>query len=148
MYSLENNLHVAENFLSVITAIPIIGMVGGVAKAALGLTQTISALTIALIAGIATFFGSEKGKTCCLRASKHIVHGMGNIFAGVIESIPFVGLVSGYIRYISWNSAHPAGPGVGNYMAYGDLYKLESSFNEALNGTGWSHTTPLPLIKV
>lgn len=148
MYNLENNLHTIENLLSIVTAVPFIGVIGGAAKVGLGLIQTISALAITLITGIGALFASEKGKVCSLRASKHILHGMGNIFAGVIESIPLIGLASGYIRYISWNSAHPAGPGVGNYMAYGDLYKPGSSFNEAWEDIGWFDTTPLPLIKV
>lgn len=148
MYSLEFNLYVAEIYLSVVTAIPVLGVVGGAAKVSLGLIQTVSALAITLFAGIAAPC-SEKGRAYCLRATKHIVHGMGNIFAGIIESIPLVGLASGYIRYKSYESAHPAGPGAANYIAYGDLYKRGSFFNEVIScDIGWSDTSPLPLIKV
>lgn len=148
MYRLEENLHMAENLLSIATTIPVLGVIGGAGKVILGLVQTISALVVTLFAGIAAIFGSEKGKSYCFRASKHIFHGLGNILAGIVESIPFVGSISGTIRFISWNSAHPAGPGAGNYLAYGDLYKNESSFCKHWEEEEmpWFDTTPLPLI--
>lgn len=125
MASLELKLHKVENTLSCITLIPVLGVVGGAAKVGLGLIQTVSALAITVIAGVTTLFGSETGKACCFRASKHILHGLGNICAGVIESIPFVGLASGCIRY--W--LHPHGPDAGHYMSYGNLHK-PPSFSE------------------
>lgn len=146
MYKLEHRLHAVETFLSIATAIPIVGtIVGGPAKAVLGLIQTISAIAIAIITGIGAIFGAKGARECCIRASKHIVHGLGNIFGGVIEAIPIIGSVSGYIRYLSWNSVHPAGPGAGSYIAYGDLYKPEANH---FDGLEWFHTKPLPLLKV
>lgn len=146
MYKLEHRLHGIETLLSIATAIPIVGtVVGGPAKAVLGLVQTISAIAITIITGVGALFHAKGAKECCIRASKHIVHGIGNILGGIIEAIPIVGSVSGYIRYLSWNSAHPKGPGAGNYLAYGDLYKPEANH---LQGLEWFHTKPLPVFVV
>ena len=81
-----------ERFLSCISSIPFVGMVSGIAKITLGITQTIMGLAILAFATIAKLFiKNETQKILKEFGLMHVVHGLSNGVAGIVESLPVVG---------------------------------------------------------
>lgn len=86
---LERTVNNLEARLSYYAFIPGLGILPGAAKVVMGTAQTVSALACSLISSIHFGFTGRFGPT--RRACCHIKHGLGNIGAGVLEAIPFVG---------------------------------------------------------
>ncbi len=115
--NLEKKLHDIEVDLAFFCAIPIVGVLPGALRVALGSIQTI----IALFAGV--FFGMGflmQVKGCdapCKKATTHVVHGLGNIMAGLIEGMPLIGTISYLFRL---RSRHFTGSATSSmcYLAY------------------------------
>lgn len=93
-----------ENKLSYIGGFPVIGTVAGVVKISMGLIQTIGGLSAGIFLSISAACQKNKDWTLALYAWTHVKHGLGNIIAGTLEAIPFVGLIMNVIRVHRSNS--------------------------------------------
>ena len=80
-----------ENKLSSIAQVPVVGTLAGCAKITLGTIQAITALACGILIGVPAL--------CCASSSTlkhswtHLTHGFGNIVAGALEAIPFIGYI-------------------------------------------------------
>ncbi len=83
----------AERTLTKISIVPIIGTVSGIVKIAMGTLQTV----ICSIAWLIFKFPAKDNENALkiFEVSQiYVFHGLGNIVAGLVEAIPFVGLIS------------------------------------------------------
>ncbi len=104
MLVLERNILNVENFLSDVSFYPVIGTLAGAGKIAMGGVQLITSVATALLLAIPAVMTVPKNpmRQAFLFSCRHIIHGAGNIAAGVIESIPIVqSILYGY-RYIKY----------------------------------------------
>lgn len=80
-----------EDFLTKCSVIPIIGTIPAIIKVGFGIIQTTcAALTFV---GSTFFLMSESGRTVWLHSLRHMLHGLSNILAGIIQAIPIVGTI-------------------------------------------------------
>lgn len=89
MLRIDHNFNQTERFLSKCAAVPLFGILPGVIKVVIGGVQLITSLALGIF-------------TLPLRCTKHrglnnycwthVKHGFGNVVAGFLEAIPFVGL--------------------------------------------------------
>lgn len=87
---LDHTLDQTERFLGKVAAIPVLGTPFGALKVAMGIAQCISALAL----GILTLsFQCTQYSSVNDYCWSHVVHGMGNILAGIFEAIPLLGTV-------------------------------------------------------
>ncbi len=75
-----------ENRLSQVARVPVVGTLAGAAKVSFGTVQLITAVASAIFS-----FAWKDNFISFDRSVSHIKHGLGNIAAGVAESIPFLG---------------------------------------------------------
>ncbi len=125
----------AERFLSEQAKYPVIGSLAGIVKIVGGAAQAITALACGIIAGIpfAAF-----GKTDILKHSwTHLKHGLGNIAAGIVETIPGVGYLMWVIREEKFSHVNPhIHVELGQqdkFMPYKSLQKEESKIDAGVN---------------
>lgn len=84
-------------------AVPVVGTLVGVLKAAGGLIQTIAAVACAILLFIpAALMG--KVNTLMDNSWAHIKHGLANVLAGTIEAIPIVGTLGYFHRSLIYMS--------------------------------------------
>lgn len=81
-----------ENTLSKLSVYPVIGTVAGVGKILMGLIQTIKFLAINIFLFIASCIISCYSRSNIHAGADwtHVKHGLGNVIAGIFESIPIV----------------------------------------------------------
>lgn len=86
--------------------IPILGTIPALIRVALGAVQ----FTLALASSATSLFlsFSKIGRDILLHSLRHIVHGLANILAGVLEAIPLVGSLIAGCRELSMIA--PSGP--------------------------------------
>lgn len=100
---IERQLNNAENTLSTIAAIPVVGTLAGAVKVVMGGAQTIGGGIVALISLIPGWDPSKsslRGKSLA-----HVKHGLGNIAGGTLEAIPLVGTGMYCVRRVKeWSS--------------------------------------------
>ncbi|QLH34861.1 MAG: hypothetical protein HWD61_00905 [Parachlamydiaceae bacterium] len=77
-----------ENKLSDISAYPVVGTLAGVTKILLGTTQALTGLACGIMLLIPS--AATRDWSSMKSSWTHIKHGVGNMTAGVFESIPFV----------------------------------------------------------
>ncbi len=94
MDRLQNGLSRAENALSYISRIPIVGTLSGITKVAMGTIQTVAGFGGSVIGTCARMFGNKKILSYSLDQMKN---GIGNVVAGTVEAIPLVGTASWYL---------------------------------------------------
>lgn len=88
---LDRVLNNWENSLTEVASCPIIGTPAGLVKIGMGLVQTVAALAASILF---LFYGlSSKNWILFDYSCSHIRHGIGNIAAGTIESIPILGTI-------------------------------------------------------
>ena len=107
MQAVERFLNNVENFLSRVSAVPILGIGSGVAKIALGVSQTALAV---LSFPFTIIYDSRAPKEntsfhdkVSRHSIRHVAHGIGNVVAGGVEAIPIAGTIS----YL-WRNAQAA----------------------------------------
>lgn len=81
-----NNL---ENSLSHVSAFPVIGTLAGVSKVIMGVTQMVTALACVILSLIPAAVTNSWSFT--KHSWSHVEHGIGNIIAGIFESIFLLG---------------------------------------------------------
>ncbi len=91
-YNFEKRINSFENTLSNISRVPIIGTVSGALKILIGLVQTIVSAILTLAFTVVCDTSKKE------YAQVHIKHGLGNMGIGILESIPFIGMVIGCLR--------------------------------------------------
>jgi len=90
-----------EDYLTERSFIPLLGTVPAVFKIAFGAIQTLCAAST-LVAS--TFFlMTQTGHDIWCNSFRHIMHGISNILAGIIQAIPLIGSLA--IGYQSLNNA-------------------------------------------
>ena len=94
MDSLQNGLSRAENALSYISRIPIVGTLSGITKVAMGTIQTVAGFGGTVVGACARMFGNKRILSYSLDQMKN---GIGNVAAGTVEAIPLVGTASWYL---------------------------------------------------
>lgn len=108
MIQFEHRLNKVENGLSLIAAVPGVGTVAGLAKVLLGLAQTISAIAARVFLSIdCRLRPNTSSGFKFMHAGVHINHGLGNMFAGILEAIPLLGTGLFMIRKSRWEFNHP-----------------------------------------
>lgn len=85
-----------ENKLTNAAYYPVLGIVPGVVKAALGVIQAICSLAYGILMIAPAAY--KKDWTPLERSWEHIKHGLGNISSGLLEAIPGVGFLSVLVR--------------------------------------------------
>lgn len=88
MDNLADKLGRFENTLSYASRIPVVGILPGVAKVALGTLQTLVATGGTVVGAFARVFGN---KAIFSYSVDHLKNGLGNVAAGSIEAIPGAG---------------------------------------------------------
>lgn len=89
VYKLDLFCSDVEDFLSKCAVVPIIGSVPAALKIGFGLVQSISAGITAI--GSLFFCVSETGRSIFTHSLRHVVHGVINILAGILQAIPLLG---------------------------------------------------------
>lgn len=88
-----------EEFLTEYASIPVLGTVPAVCKIVFGTIQTLCAAST-LVAS--TFFlMTPTGKDLWYNSFRHVLHGLSNILAGIIQAIPLIGslvILGQYLR--------------------------------------------------
>jgi hypothetical protein len=98
--SIEKKLVTIESYLNIGSCLPLIGALPALAKAGLGIIQLTSAIAIPIFTTIPTIFGNEKARDLFFYSWTHMKHGVGNIYGGLIQTIPLLTLC-GWILWIS-----------------------------------------------
>lgn len=81
-----------EDFLTNNSVIPFIGTVPAVLKIAFGAIQTLCAA--ATLVASTFFLMTQTGRDIWFNSFRHILHGLSNILAGIIQAIPMIGSVA------------------------------------------------------
>lgn len=84
----DKQINEIETFLSTISVCPGVGSVAGAGKILMGITQTLAAIAYGILFAISDL--TSRNPLHVNRAWTHIKHGLGNIAAGAIESIPII----------------------------------------------------------
>lgn len=85
---IDRTMNNIENKLSDISAYPVVGTLAGVTKILLGTTQALTGLACGIMLLIPS--AATRDWSSMKSSWTHIKHGVGNMTAGVFESIPFV----------------------------------------------------------
>ncbi len=92
MINLERAIFNTEEHLSKVSVYPVIGTVAGTAKIAMGTLQLVSALALGIFSAFSVIISprenpaQDKLKFSC----RHVVHGLSNVIAGILETIPLL----------------------------------------------------------
>lgn len=87
-----NTMDYAETGLSDIAPIAIIGRAAGVVRVAVGLIHTITALAFTILMTLPALLIANCRPTW-IHCATHIGHGLYDVFAGVFEIVPIIGVV-------------------------------------------------------
>lgn len=107
-----------ERILTEWAAIPAIGVLPAVCKFTLGTIQTISALALGILSAPLRCC-SDDAAAFNDHCWSHVVHGLGNIAASLVEAIPFVGTYLFINRRIGMHIGNPEQQD--KYIPYSDL---------------------------
>lgn len=92
---LDLAFHKTEGFLSKMAIIPAVGTPFGAVKIMIGAGQFITALALGILTLPMQCTDDASFNDHCWN---HVKHGLGNISAGILESIPFVAIALHYLR--------------------------------------------------
>ena len=96
---IDRSVNNIENLLTNVSALPVIGTIAGCTKFVCGTAQLITALAFSILSLVPV---ATVGDWDPLKYSlTHIKHGVGNMIAGVVESIPIVQTVVWGSRQLS-----------------------------------------------
>lgn len=113
-----------ERTLSGGAVLPFIGTGSAICKFALGTVQTITALVLGILS--APFrFCSDNAAAFNDHCWSHVVHGLGNIAASLIEAIPFAGTFLYYQRAVG--HTHDNAEHQDKYIPYPDLIARDTT---------------------
>lgn len=92
-----------EKTFNILACVPFICEFSGNARLALGKLQVITGVAIGILAFLAKELSLDAAKrkkfqSIADRAIEHILHGFANIARGILETIPFIGIVL-YLGY-------------------------------------------------
>lgn len=126
----------AENTLSDLSIIPVIGTIPAIVKIALGCIQTVSGALVG-ITGVMYFPSSIVNDNNCSKmmlnfSFTHIKHGIGNCVAGVLEGIPILGtiiVIKRRLKLAAYDSGQEAYENRQNNVAK-KFYKQKMNFLE------------------
>jgi hypothetical protein len=96
MIIVERLISRTETVLGAAACVPVLGTIPATAKIAMGILQTACALYVsppAIIHALIT-----KRTTVLNHCETHIKHGLGNIIAGALEAVPFIGMLIVLLR--------------------------------------------------
>lgn len=94
--SFEESMLEAERYLTRTSNCAIFGSsIAGPLKILMGTAQLIAGLVVTIFTLLAVCC-SKKAREIFDKAWSHIIHGFGNILAGIIETIPFVALIRSF----------------------------------------------------
>jgi len=116
---------------------PLLGSFPGAARLVMGSLQAITAFVLSIIFLVPAIF-SENARELLKFTASHIVHGLGNMLGGAIETIPFGGLVFWAVR--SWKTlgdssdfnAPPKNGHESKFMAYDNLINTQFAPNNCV----------------
>lgn len=108
-----------ERNLSVIAAIPVIGTPVAACKFALGTIQTITALVLGILSF--PFRLNDNAKAFNDHCWTHVVHGLANMAASLVEAIPILSFVFVRIRLEGHIDGHRDPAHQFKYIPYNDL---------------------------
>ena len=131
---IDRKINDLENRLSYISAYPVIGTPFGAIKILFGASQSIIAATVTIFSLIPA--AATKKWSLTKYSWTHVKHGIGNIIAGVIESIPIVQTLSYKIRrigYLGSDVAHLVTRHEDKYMPYTSLEERDWLFYEPID---------------
>lgn len=103
---LEIFLSTAEDKLSAGAAIPLVGVIPGVAKVGMGAIQLVNGAVAGAFFALRSLSDATY-KPLRDRAVTHIAHGAANMVAGVFEAIPFVGFIIYMVRDVKSTPVAP-----------------------------------------
>ncbi len=95
---IENKILKIEHHLDFLMVSPGAGALFGLTRIGLGLIQIITSVALIIILTIPRLTG--KNEKFYNRVWSHLIHGFGNMLAGIFGSIPFIGLGIYLIREI------------------------------------------------
>lgn len=104
--AIDATMNNTENALSDAALWPVIGILPGGVKILMGVTQSVTALACGIIT-LAPAAASENW-SLVHHSWTHIKHGLGNIAAGTLEALPFVGTCMYYTRKLKQASESDA----------------------------------------
>ena len=89
---IENQVIKAEATLSLVSGVPVIGTVAGACKIAMGTLQLVTALALAILSCTLAWIPTENNpaRDLCKFSGRHVLHGAGNVLAGVLEALPAI----------------------------------------------------------
>lgn len=125
---LDRLIDALERVGSDVAIVPVAGLVAGPLKVAGGVLQVTFASTCYAALPLVSFAVGEEERILSLRAYSwtHIKHGMGNVLAGTLETLPIVGTVLSLKRtqdYITINEFYESQRG--KFMPYQSLIDYE-----------------------
>lgn len=149
---IDRKLNNTERFLSKGAAIPFVGTPFGIAKVLVGTAQLITGLILGILS---LPLQCSKHYTFNNYCWKHVKHGFGNVFIGLCEAIPFVGLGIHLVRKKRAVSKLPTGELAeycsirrthheDKFMPYPSLVRKDTiRLNISKNIMQWSTANPL-----
>jgi hypothetical protein len=128
LVNLERKLNTIENVLSIASAVPVIGIIPGLAKVTLGIGQLGIATGATVIASICQKYTKDKkvreiSSHVLEHSVDHIKHGAGNMLAGLTEGLPFIGTAVLIARIVRSFDSSKMGA-FGTWVQYGDKFKF------------------------
>ena len=92
MITLERAVFNTEEYLSKASVYPVIGTVAGTAKIAMGTLQLASALALGIFSAFSVIISPRENpaKNKLKFSCRHVVHGVSNVIAGILETIPLL----------------------------------------------------------
>lgn len=118
-----------ENFLTRHAKVPLLGTVPAALKIVFGAIQTVCAVTA--FVGSTFFLSSITAKYIWVHSFRHILHGLSNILAGVIQAIPLIGTLTILIQ----ENRHIGGSDCMTHYANSQSYKFFGY--KTLEDTSW-----------
>ncbi len=88
-----------EIFLSKAAAIPVLGSLAGISKVLLGTTQAVAALALGILSSPFRFCHDD-AKAFNDHCWTHVVHGLGNMVAGLGEALLSLTLIGGFMFHV------------------------------------------------
>lgn len=131
--NIERAINDIENTLTNISAYPGVGSLAGIAKVLMGTAQVVTAISYGIFNIIPSI---NSGDWSNVKYSfTHIKHGVGNITAGVFETIPLLQTVLYIIRQLRQHQAsdrvHLQTRHENKFMPYASLEKLDLTIGGA-----------------
>lgn len=104
LVNIERTIAYTEGTLSVVAIIPAVGSIPAVVKVALAALQTVAGLFVML--GSLPFVWHKDGRDVFTRSFSHVVNGVANVVAGILEAVPLVGTVIGICKIVRYQDQY------------------------------------------